>query len=54
MLAKKTAKNEINHPKRVIASGDKVRAHLAQLEITEEDIAAAVKWARTIEPHSRR
>jgi hypothetical protein len=27
--------------------GDEVRAHLARLEITEEDITAAVKWART-------
>jgi hypothetical protein len=26
--------------------GDEVREHLAQLGITEEDIAAAVKWAR--------
>jgi len=71
MLAKKTTKNQITLPKRVVArfSGveyfdvttdgeciilrplqesraDEVRARLAQLKIDDEDVAAAVAWAR--------
>ncbi len=71
MLAKKTTKNQITLPKRVVArfSGveyfdvttdgeciilrplqesraDEVRACLAQLKIDDEDVAAAVAWAR--------
>jgi aminoglycoside phosphotransferase family enzyme len=71
MLAKKTTKNQITLPKRVVArfSGveyfdvttdeeciilrplqesraAEVRARLAQLKIDDEDVAAAVDWAR--------
>jgi len=71
MLAKKTTKNQITLPKKVVAhfSGveyfdvttdgeciilrplqesraDEVRARLAQLKIDDEDVAAAVAWAR--------
>ena len=71
MLAKKTTKNQITLPKRVVARFSKVeyfdvttdgeciilrplresraaevRARLAQLKIDDEDVAAAVAWAR--------
>jgi hypothetical protein len=71
MLAKKTTKNQITLPKKVVAhfSGveyfdvttdgeciilrplqesraDEVRARLAQLKIDDEDVPAAVAWAR--------
>ncbi|NQW65640.1 MAG: AbrB/MazE/SpoVT family DNA-binding domain-containing protein [Burkholderiales bacterium] len=33
-----------------IQRGDAVRAKLAELNLTEEDIAAAVSWAKKVKP----
>jgi bifunctional DNA-binding transcriptional regulator/antitoxin component of YhaV-PrlF toxin-antitoxin module len=71
MLAKKTTKNQITLPKKVVARftgveyfdvttdgeciilrplqqsrADEVRARLAQMRIDDDDVAAAVAWAR--------
>jgi aminoglycoside phosphotransferase family enzyme len=71
VLAKKTTKNQITLPKKVVARftgveyfdvstdgeciilrplqksrADEVRARLAQLGIDDEDVTAAVSWAR--------
>jgi hypothetical protein len=71
MLAKKTTKNQITLPKRVVSRfagvehfdvstdgeciilrplqrsrAEEVRARLAQLGIDEQDVTAAVSWAR--------
>jgi hypothetical protein len=71
MLAKKTTKNQITLPKKVVARftgveyfdvttdgeciilrplqrsrADEVRARLAQMKIDDDDVAAAVAWAR--------
>jgi aminoglycoside phosphotransferase family enzyme len=71
VLAKKTTKNQITLPKKVVARftgveyfdvstdgecttlrplqksrADEVRAQLAQLGIDDEDVTAAVSWAR--------
>ncbi len=71
MLAKKTTKNQITLPKKVVdrfdgveyfevstdgsciilrplqrSRADEVRAKLAQLGIDDEDVTAAVSWAR--------
>lgn len=43
MLAKKIAKNQLTLPKAVT---DAVRAKLAELRLTERDVADAVTWAR--------
>ena len=76
MLAKKTTKNQITLPKKVIARftgveyfdvstdgaciilrplqksrADEVRARLTQLGIEDEDVTAAISWARKHAAH---
>jgi len=51
MPIRKTSKNRVALPKRVIAPvtpsrADKVREKLARRGITERDVKSAIRWAR--------
>ena len=47
MLAKLTSKNQLTLPKKVVADrADAVRTKLAELGLSEANVADAVAWAR--------